>query len=191
MSIDYYNKNANNFFETTVNADMSKAYDIFEEKLIEKGKILDLGCGSGRDSKYFLSKGYEVVAIDFSPVLAKLASCHIGQKVIVADMREINYCDEFVGIWACASFLHLSEDDIYKTLEKCYIALKKDGIIYLSFKYGENNYTKDGRTFTCFNENKFLPIINNLKFSNYEFFITDDVRENRHNEKWLNIILKK
>lgn len=191
MSIDFYNKNANEFFDSTVNADMSYLYNIFEKQLEKKGEILDLGCGSGRDSKYFLNKGYAVVAIDLSEKLAEKASKYIGQNVIVKDMREIDYKDRFIGIWACASFLHLTESDILKTLEKAYLALKDEGIIYLSFKYGEENYKKNGRDFTCFTEKKFFNLIKQLKFKEENVFITKDVRKDRENEKWLNIILKK
>ena len=75
-------------------------------------------------------------------------------------------------------------------MQKAYLALKNDGIIYLSFKYGEENYKKNGRDFTCFTEQKFLDLIKNLKFKKEEIFITKDVRKDRKNEKWLNVILR-
>ena len=89
MTKDYYNKNAQEFFNQTVKADMSELYDIFLKNLpYNEGKILDLGCGSGRDSKYFLESGFELVAMDISEELGKRASEYIGQKVIIQDMRE-------------------------------------------------------------------------------------------------------
>lgn len=192
MPIKFYNDNAEEFFDNTVNADMSATYKVFEEKLLEKtGEILDLGCGSGRDAKYFLNKGFKVTALDLSPVLAEKASQFIGQKVIVADMKDLNFQDRFIGIWACASLLHLKEDDILETLKRCYKALKKGGIFYASFKYGENNYEKDGRSFTCFTREKFLDLTKNLEFSYHEIFETGDVRPGREKERWLNVILKK
>lgn len=192
MPIKFYNDNAEEFFDNTVNADMSATYKVFEEKLLEKtGEILDLGCGSGRDAKYFLNKGFKVTALDLSPVLAEKASQFIGQKVIVADMKDLNFQDRFIGIWACASLLHLKEEDILETLKRCYKALKKGGIFYASFKYGENNYEKDGRSFTCFTREKFLDLTKNLEFSYHEIFETGDVRPGREKERWLNVILKK
>lgn len=192
MSVKFYNDNAEDFFNSTVNADMSATYNIFEDNLSEKsGEILDLGCGSGRDSKHFLDSGFTVTALDLSPILAEKASQFIGQKVIVADMKDLNFQDRFIGIWACASLLHLKEAEVLETIKRCHRALKKDGVLYASFKYGENNYKKDGRSFTCFTRDKFLNLIERLDFYYKATFETGDVRPGRENEKWLNVILKK
>lgn len=192
MSVKFYNDNADDFFNNTVNADMSATYKIFEEKLSEKaGEILDLGCGSGRDAKHFLDEGFTVTALDLSPILAEKASKFIGQKVIVADMKDLDFQDRFIGIWACASLLHLREEEVLETLKRCHKALKKNGVIYASFKYGESNYEKDGRSFTCFTKDKFLDLIKDLEFCCYKIFETGDVRSGREKERWLNIILKK
>lgn len=192
MSVKFYNDNAEEFFNNTVNADMSATYNIFEDNLLEKnGEILDLGCGSGRDAKHFLDSGFSVTALDLSPILAKKASQFIGQDVIVGDMKDLDFQDRFIGIWACASLLHLSEDEILETIKRCHKALKKDGVLYASFKYGENNYEKDGRSFTCFTRDKFLSLIEGLDFYYRATFETGDVRPGRENEKWLNVILKK
>ena len=192
MSVKFYNENAENFFYDTINADMSATYNIFEENLSSTyGEILDLGCGSGRDSKHFIEKGYKVTALDLSPILATKASEYIGQNVIIADMKDLDYNNKFIGIWACASLLHLTEKEILETLKRCYIALKNDGVIYASFKYGENNYEKNGRSFTCFTRDKFLNLIKDLDFYYRATFETGDVRSGRENEKWLNVILKK
>lgn len=192
MSVEFYNNNAEEFFNNTVNADMSATYSLFEENLSDiDGEILDLGCGSGRDAKHFIDKGYKVTALDLSPVLAAKASKYIGQQVIIGDMKDLDYSDKFIGIWACASLLHLTEDEVFETIKRCHKALKKDGVLYASFKYGENNYEKDGRSFTCFTRDKFLNLIEGLDFYYRATFETGDVRPGRENEKWLNVILKK
>lgn len=192
MSVEFYNNNAEEFFNNTVNADMSATYSLFEENLSDiDGEILDLGCGSGRDAKHFIDKGYKVTALDLSPVLAAKASKYIGQQVIVGDMKDLDYKDRFIGIWACASLLHLTEDEVLETIKRCHKALKKDGVLYASFKYGENNYEKDGRNFTCFTRDKILNLIEGLDFYYRATFETGDVRPGRENEKWLNVILKK
>ncbi|MGL5767191.1 MAG: methyltransferase domain-containing protein [Clostridium chrysemydis] len=192
MSVEFYNNNADEFFNNTVNADMSATYSLFEENLSDiDGEILDLGCGSGRDAKHFIDKGYKVTALDLSPVLAAKASKYIGQQVIVEDMKDLDYKDKFIGIWACASLLHLTEDEVLETIKRCHRALKKDGVLYVSFKYGEKNYEKDGRSFTCFTRDKILNLIESLDFYYKATFETGDVRPGRENEKWLNVILKK
>lgn len=192
MSVEFYNNNAEEFFNNTVNADMSATYSLFEENLSDiDGEILDLGCGSGRDAKHFIDKGYKVTALDLSPVLAAKASKYIGQQVIIGDMKDLDYKDRFIGIWACASLLHLTEEEVLETIKRCHRALKKDGVLYASFKYGEKNYEKDGRSFTCFTRDKFLDLIDRLNFYYKATFETGDVRPGRENEKWLNVILKK
>lgn len=65
-SISYYDKNAQDFYERTINADVQDLYQKFLKYVPKQGRILDAGCGVGRDSKFFLSKGYEVVAFDGS-----------------------------------------------------------------------------------------------------------------------------
>ncbi len=100
MSVKFYNENAESFFDNTIEADMSYSYNFFIKNLSEEtGEILDLGCGSGRDSKYFIELGYKVIAIDLSPVLAEKASKYIGQEVIVIDMKNIDFKDKFIGIF--------------------------------------------------------------------------------------------
>lgn len=109
------------------------------------GRILDLGCGSGRDSKNFIQKGYEVEAVDSSPTLCRLASDYIGREVICQDMEEIEYRDEFDGTWACASLVHITKKEIHKMLEKLTCALGKTGVLYMSLKYGQGEAVKSGR----------------------------------------------
>ncbi len=80
-TISYYNQNAEEYFNKTVNVSMQELYDQFEAYLKPGDKILDLGCGSGRDSRYFLSKGYDVVSVDGSKAMCNLAETYIGKKV--------------------------------------------------------------------------------------------------------------
>ena len=70
-TIEYYNKYADRYSDVTRNADMSDIYKRFEEHLKPGSRILDLGCGSGRDSKYFLDKGYDVVSLDASEAMCR------------------------------------------------------------------------------------------------------------------------
>lgn len=100
-SIDYYEMYAERFFETTVSADMHDVYQPFLSLVKPRGRILDLGCGSGRDSRYFIRHGYQVEAVDGSPALARLASEYFGQEVICGRIEELEYDQEFDGIWAC------------------------------------------------------------------------------------------
>jgi cyclopropane fatty-acyl-phospholipid synthase-like methyltransferase len=192
MTKDYYNQNAKEFVENTLNADMTSLYNQFEKYLKKGDRILDLGCGSGRDSLYFISKGYEVVAVDYSEELTKMASDLLDREVMMLDMREMNFCDEFDGIWACASILHISRDEIEKVMANCESALKQGGIFYLSFKYGNKEAFRNERFFNYYNEGSFEDLSKRFPgLKVLETWRTRDVRVARKDECWLNILIKK
>ena len=102
-TLEFYNNNCNQYYESTVAVDLSHIYSKFINELEAKSSILDLGCGSGRDSLYFKSKGYTITAIDGSKNLAQLASKLIGEDVIVSKFEDLELKDKYNGIWACSS----------------------------------------------------------------------------------------
>lgn len=192
MSVEFYNKNAIGFFENTIGADMGKTYEIFNSYLKKGATILDLGCGSGRDSHHFSNYGYEVISADYSDEMVKMAGDFLNKEVIKLDMRQMDFNNKFDGIWACASILHIKKDEIVKVLEKSYTALKEGGIIYMSFKYGEGEVQKGGRHFSNYKEDTFTKLLDSLDLFEIEkFWKTEDVRPDRKNEFWLNVIVKK
>lgn len=191
-TLDYYNTNASSFAEATVAVDFYDTQKHFQELLPEQGYILDFGCGSGRDTKYFLSQKFKVDAIDGSEELCRIASGYVGIKVKKMLFKELEEIEKYDGIWACSSILHLSKNELKAVFGKMIKALKRDGIIYTSFKYGDFEGERNGRYFTDFTEekfNKFVQNIENVKLK--EEWITCDVRPGRGEEQWLNLILQK
>lgn len=191
-TINYYDINAKEFVEGTLNVDFKATQDKLINKLPAKGYILDFGCGSGRDTKYFLAKDFNVDAIDGSIELCKIASEYTNIKVRHMYFNELSIVNKYDGIWACSSILHLSLDDLVDVFKRMSKALKDEGIIYTSFKYGNFSGERNGRYFTDMTEDSFAKLIanvDNLKVE--EQWITADVRPQRGNEKWLNLILRK
>lgn len=191
-TINYYDINAKEFVEGTLNVDFKATQDKFINKLPAKGYILDFGCGSGRDTKYFLARDFNVDAIDGSIELCKIASEYTNIKVRHMYFNELSIVNKYDGIWACSSILHLSLDDLVDVFKRMSKALKDEGIIYTSFKYGDFSGERNGRYFTDMTEDSFAKLIanvDNLKVE--EQWITADVRPQRENEKWLNLILRK
>ena len=184
-TLNYYNKNATEYFDNTVNADLSEQYNKFLQYLPKGSYILDLGCGSGRDSKYFLKRGYRVKAIDGSYELCKMASNFIGQEVENISFNEINYNNVFDGIWACASLLHVDKNEISNVISRLEKSLKVNGVFYASFKYGNSDRLKDNRYFNDLNEHGVLCLFK--EFDIKEIWLNDDVRKDR-NEKWINCV---
>ena len=191
-TINYYNLNAKKFIENTQNADMHLTQDKFLQLLPESASILDFGCGSGRDTKYFLEKGYQVVATDGSAELCRLASSFTGIKVKEMLFQELDEIGVYDGIWACSSILHLPKPELLPVIRKMCIALKDNGVIYTSFKYSNFEGERNGRYFTDFTEDtfrEFIKVIPELMIEDQ--WITLDVRPGRGEEKWLNLILRK
>nr|WP_297933717.1 class I SAM-dependent methyltransferase [uncultured Lachnoclostridium sp.] len=171
---------------------MSEQYQQFLKFLNQGAKILDLGCGSGRDSKYFIDNGYKIIAIDGSEKLCEMASHLIGQQVKCMDFENISFENEFDGVWACASLLHVDKKEIPNIMQKLNESLKQDGVIYCSFKYGEKAGHRNGRYFLDMTEELFENLISKVgKYKVLEMYVTGDVRVRRDHEKWLNVVLKK
>ena len=191
-TLDYYNENATAFVEGTKDVDFKQTQDRFIQKLNDNSKILDFGCGSGRDSKYFMEKGFIVDAVDGSKEICKIASEYLGIEVKQMLFQQLNAKEEYDGIWACSSILHLTYDELIDVIFNMMEALKQNGIIYTSFKYGEFEGFRNGRYFINFNEEKFEQLLNKINgLEIEELWISGDVREGRGDERWLNLILRK
>ena len=191
-TINYYNQNAENFIANTQNADMHPTQERFLRLLDANTSILDFGCGSGRDTKYFLEKGYRVTATDGSSELCRLASEFTGIKVKEMLFQELDAINQYDGIWACSSILHLPKKELIPVIQKMCEALKDNGIIYTSFKYGDFEGERNGRYFTDFTEKTFREVVEKIpELTIEEHWITSDVRPGRGEEKWLNLILRK
>ena len=192
-TLDYYNKNSEEYFNSTLNVDMTNTYKPFLKLVPKDGKILDLGCGSGRDSMNFIKLGYEVTAVDGSKQLAKKASALLGKEVIASTFEELELKEKFHGIWACASLLHIKREDLKTVLNNLYNNLDDNGVFYMSFKYGEKEYVDDkNRYFNCFTDESIISFINeNTKYNILGLYITEDKLGRVNEVKWVNLICNK
>lgn len=191
-TLDYYNQNAAHFTCSTQSLDFASVQDKFLSLLPPQAHVLDFGCGSGRDTKYFLNHGYDTDAIDGSEELCRIASEYTGVPVKQMLFQELNADDEYDGIWACSSILHSTYYELIDILKKLARALKKEGILYASFKYGNFEGMRNGRYFIDLTEDKLQKILQETKvFDLKEKWITTDIRPGRDEEKWINMILTK
>lgn len=191
-TIAFYDRYAREFVEQTSNASMSVMMEAFLKEIPKESKILDFGCGSGRDTKAFMDLGYHVTAVDGSLKICEEASTFTGMAVRQMDFMELEEVDEYHGIWACASILHVPYDDLVELFGKLYRALKQDGILYVSFKYGSFEGMRNERYFTDMTMDRLRPILDQVsKLEVLKYWVSADVRENRGDEQWLNLIMKK
>lgn len=191
-TILYYDENAEFYTESTVYADLRETQNRFLKKLKTGADILDFGCGSGRDTKFFLEQGYHVSAIDGSKKLCEIAGKYTGITVRHMLFQQLCDVEAYDGIWACSSILHLTGAELTDVLDRMQKALRNGGIIYTSFKYGTFEGERNDRFFSDFTEESFqkrLDGFENLKIE--EQWKTGDVRPGREKEQWLNVILRK
>ena len=192
-TIEYYNKNSKDYFDSTVNVDMSASYEEFINLLPKGSKILDLGCGSGRDSLQFMKLGYDVTAVDGSLELAKRAAKLLGKEVIVSSFEQLQLEDSYDGIWACASLLHLDNNALRDVLNKLYDNLNDSGIFYMSFKYGTSEFIdENNRYFNMFTEERLIKFIEeNTKYNILQISGANDSLGRINEVKWINVLCKK
>lgn len=191
-TIEYYEKNAAEFIESTISANVSDLYKPFEELLTPGCRILDLGCGSGRDSKYFAEKGYDVVAMDPSPAMCAQTRALIHIPVYKMRAEEMQFSNEYNGVWACASLLHVPRDKQKNVIHRIATALKNEGILYASWKYGTQDRTADGKKYVDMNDSLIYEIIKEVpEMQIVKMWTTKDVRNEYSTQKWLNVLLRK
>lgn len=191
MTLNYYQNNAQTFFDGTVNVDMSSLYETFTRSLAPGARVLDAGCGSGRDAKAFMEMGYQVEAFDASSALVEMARAHTGLPVQLMTFADVAWKAEFDGIWCCASLLHVPAAELPEVMQKLADALKAGGVWYVSFKYGDGEREVDGRRFTDMDEVALRRLVEAMPDTEIQaLWMTRDVRPGR-DEVWLNGILLK
>lgn len=188
-TLSWYRENAIQYAEETRNSLVLDALWEFLSRMKEGGTILDYGSGSGRDSAYFLDKGFSVDSLDGSAEMKAQAERLFGIKVKLASFLSLEEKDKYDGIWAQASILHLEEHDLRVALTLIERALKRDGVFYSSFRKGEEDGYEKGRWYTNMTERRFLSF---LPASLYveKIWESQDVRP-RVNRTWLSIICRK
>ena len=120
----------------------------FMKMLPPSSKIIDIGCGPGRDAKIFQQQGLKVTGIDFSPKMIAMAKLNTPQAEFhVMDIEKLNFPkNTFDGVWASASFLHIPKKNMPYVLNTIHSFLKPERIFYLSVKKGTNEIlTQDER----------------------------------------------
>ena len=188
-TLSWYRDNAIQYAEETRNSLVLDALWEFLSRIKEGGTILDYGSGSGRDSAYFINKGFSVDSLDGSAEMKAQAERLFGIKVKLASFLSLEEKDKYDGIWAQASILHLEEHDLKTALTLIERALKRDGVFYSSFRKGEEDGYENGRWYTNMTERRFLSF---LPASLYveKIWESQDVRPGV-SRTWLSIICRK
>ena len=191
-SIDYYNRYAVPYYEETVDASMEEVMKPFVELLSEESEnaeVLDLGCGSGRDTLLLEEYGFYVTPMDGSEEMCKLAEVNTDKEVLQMTYDEMEFDDVFDGIWACASLIHLTEDEVMKKLVQ---ALKENGVLYFSVHRGDRDGIYHGRYFHDYNRRELQSLMEEYpELEVVDIWTTQDVRSEKSDKLWLNVLARK
>ena len=194
-TLDYYENNAETYKQAWTD-DFLASYDftvpnIFLEFLPSGASILDLGCGTGRDSLYFLNHGYNVTAVDGAKEFCEMSSKLLNINVRKLNFLDLDYNNEFDGVFACASLLHLDTKDLINVLKKIHTSLKNNGILYCSFKKGTvTRFDEKNRFYNDMTEEKFKNILSKLSVK-YEILKIWENNQYKSNTKFINFILRR
>lgn len=194
-SIDYYNRYAVPYYEETVDASMEEVMKPFVELLSEESEnaeVLDLGCGSGRDTLLLEEYGFYVTPMDGSEEMCKLAEVNTDKEVLQMTYDEMEFDDVFDGIWACASLIHLTEDEMRKVMKKLVQALKENGVLYFSVHKGDRDGICHGRYFHDYNRRELQSLMEEYpELEVVDIWTTQDVRSEKSDKLWLNVLARK
>lgn len=188
---NYYERFAGDFFRSTVGVDMTLIRQRFMARLKPGARILDAGCGSGRDARAFADAGFRVDAFDASAELVRLASDYCGFEVSLRRFEDIDEVAQFDGIWCCASLLHVPLAEMSATLGRSWCALRPGGTLYASFKLGAGERVHGGRRFTDADEPALRQWFSKLSdVYHLEVWLSDDQRPDR-TERWSNVLARR
>ena len=187
-TINYYNKNAEQYYKNTVDVDFTDAYKRFLKYIPKGGRIIDVGCGSGRDTAAFKEMGYDAIGLDASEELAEVARKGKGIDVIVEDMASWITDEPYDGIWSCASLLHLDNKELISFFQNLNRNLKVEGAIYISVKTAiETGVDNKGRFMKNFTEEELRGYLDLAGIEIVETWDTGD-QLNREGFSWINVI---
>ena len=191
QTIQYYDEHADEYVRATVSVNMGSLYEPFLSHVPPSGRILDAGCGSGRDSKEFLGRGYHVTSIDASRKMVQAATALTAQKAHLMAFQEVGFSEKFDGVWACASLLHVPLIELPGIIGRLASVLRPSGVLYASFKMGLGERNQGGRLFTDMDEVTFTSLVRGIgELEILRLWHSDDRRPNR-NDQWLNALLRK
>lgn len=191
-TLDYYERYAIPYYEQTIDLDLSEIMQEFVKLLPEDAEVLDLGCGSGRDTKALEEHGFYVTPMDGSAKMCELAEIYTDREVLHLTFEEMDFREVFDGIWACASLVHVPGEDMQRILGKVLEALKPGGVLYFSVYEGERDGVYGGRYYCDYTEKSLKHLLYHFHHAEViDIWHTDDVRRDKEEHQWLNVLIRK
>ena len=189
--MDYYEIHAHDYFDKTISADPSGFLSPFVRFLSPRARILDIGCGSGRDLRWLKLHGFEPTGLERSISLAVLARKYSGCPVIEGDLETFDFS---VGLWdsvmMVGSLVHIPHERLYPVIQTILSGLSFPCMILVTMKEGDGRCKgEDGRTFYLWNASSLKSIFLRLNLKTAAFF--RNVSAIGSHEIWLGYVLIK
>ena len=166
-TIDFYDRNAATYAESTRARSLEEEIQRFAVHVARGARVLDIGCGAGRDLVALREAGLAPTGLELSANLAQIAREYSECPVVVGDMRNPPFADSsFAGLWAAASLLHLDRDEMLPALSQLRRLLEPEGVFFASMKMGVgSDRGPDGRLFTYFMPEDWSELLNAAGFT--------------------------
>lgn len=184
-TVKYYDTRAEDYARQSYTYNLSVPYAKFLLNLKRGSRLLDAGCGAGRDTRHFIGEGHVVVSFDASQGMVAKCREYPFAYCLQLDLREIAFKEEFDGIWACSSIIHLPSSEVKNVLQRFFISLKVGGRLFVCVKEGEGTNMSNGRFFQYYTEAGLKNILSESGFVEQEFWRSQMIIGDG---EWLNII---
>jgi SAM-dependent methyltransferase len=152
-TLNHYDRRAEIFWRDTRDHDVSQNIDALLQSLsgTPPFRILDFGCGPGRDLKVFKDRGHEAIGVEGAARFAEMARGYSGCEVWCQDFLKLDLPAQFFdGIFANASLFHIPSQELPRVLRQLWTALKLDGVLFSSNPRGDNQEGWSGERYGCY-----------------------------------------
>lgn len=190
-TIAYYDSIADEYASDTLSISLDgllKRFLSYVPDGLRNRRILDLGCGSGRDSKAIIDLGWDVLPVDGSAEMCRIASDVTGRLARRMLFSEMDFHGEFAGIWASASLLHVPAEELPDILARCRDAIVLGGILYMSFQMGAGEEVRHGCHYTDLMPDTARHLVNSCDgLEVLDVILTNGATARRPNLRWVNV----
>jgi 2-polyprenyl-3-methyl-5-hydroxy-6-metoxy-1,4-benzoquinol methylase len=182
----FYEHRAAEYAATTSKVDLQHLYSVFERHVTKGSRVLDVGCGSGRDIVALSQRGFHVDGLDYSAPMASIATERTGKHVVVSAIEDLRAVHEYDAVWAVASLLHVQRNRIGSALKAIATSLYPRGYLLTSMQLGFGSETaRDGRRFELYTVHEWDLLLKQAGFSVAETILTRTLSARAESINWM------